>query len=79
MRGATPPRNPPPALAILTTMANPSELIDARIQDLNDWRGETLAHIRHLIKQADPDVVEECPTWSRNGRGEASRCGITPD
>jgi hypothetical protein len=50
----------------------PSDLIDARIQELGDWRGETLARIRKLIKQADPDVVEEwkwrgVPTWYRDG------------
>jgi hypothetical protein len=38
---------------------SPSELIDARIHELDDWRGETLARVRALIKQADPDVVEE--------------------
>jgi len=51
---------------------SPSQLIDARIKELDDWRGETLAHIRKLIKEADPDVVEEwkwrgVPTWYRNG------------
>ena len=50
----------------------PSRLIDARIKDLGDWRGETLAHVRALIKQADPDVVEEwkwrgVPVWSHDG------------
>lgn len=49
-----------------------SQLIDARIKDLNDWRGKTLARIRALIKQADPDVVEEwkwrgVPVWSHAG------------
>jgi hypothetical protein len=39
--------------------AAPSQLIDARIEELGDWRGETLARVRTLIKQADPDVVEE--------------------
>jgi hypothetical protein len=39
--------------------ASPAQLIDARIKELNDWRGETLARVRTLIKQADPDVVEE--------------------
>ena len=39
--------------------ASPSQLIDARIEELNDWRGETLARIRKLIHEADPDVVEE--------------------
>jgi hypothetical protein len=51
---------------------SPSELIDARISELSDWRGETLARIRTLIKQADPDVVEEwkwrgVPVWSHAG------------
>lgn len=50
----------------------PSELIDARIEELGDWRGEMLARIRTLIKQADPDVVEEwkwrgVPTWYHDG------------
>ena len=49
-----------------------SRQIDARIDELNDWRGETLAHIRALIKQADPDVIEEwkwrgVPVWSHDG------------
>ena len=38
---------------------SPSQLIDARIKELSDWRGETLARIRGLIKQADPEVIEE--------------------
>jgi hypothetical protein len=38
---------------------SPSKQIDARIKELDDWRGKTLAHIRKLIRQADPDVVEE--------------------
>ena len=47
---------------------SPSRLIDGRIKELGDWRGETLARIRALIKQADPDVVEEwkwrgVPVW----------------
>lgn len=51
---------------------SPSELIDARIEELGDWRGEMLARIRTLIKQADPDVVEEwkwrgVPTWYHDG------------
>jgi len=51
---------------------SPSELIDARIQELGDWRGETLAQIRSLIKQADPEVIEEwkwrgVPVWSHSG------------
>ncbi len=57
--------------------ASPSQLIDARIKELSDWRGETLARVRTLIKQADPKVVEEwkwvkptnpgIPVWSHNG------------
>jgi hypothetical protein len=39
--------------------APPSQLIDARITELNDWRGETLARVRRLIREADPEVVEE--------------------
>ena len=47
-------------------------LIDARIKELSDWRGETLARIRNLIKQADPEVVEEwkwrgVPVWYHAG------------
>ncbi len=49
----------------------PSQLIDARIAELGGWRGETLARIRALIQQADPDVVEEwkwaVPVWSHAG------------
>ena len=55
-----------------------SQLVDLRIESLGDWRGEMLARIRALIKQADPDVVEECkwvkpsnpwgvPVWSHDG------------
>jgi hypothetical protein len=51
---------------------SPSQLIDARIEELDDWRGETLARVRILIKQADPEVVEEwkwrgVPVWSHAG------------
>lgn len=51
---------------------SPSQLIDERIEELADWRGEMLARIRKLIKQAIPDVVEEwkwrgVPVWSRSG------------
>ena len=50
----------------------PSQLIDARIKELSDWRGEMLARVRILIKQADPEVVEEwkwrgVPVWSHAG------------
>lgn len=48
-----------------------SELIDARIAELGDWRGETLGRLRALVKQADPEVVEEwkwsVPVWSHDG------------
>jgi hypothetical protein len=51
---------------------SPSELIDARIKELGDWRGKVLAEVRALIKQADPDVVEDwkwrgVPVWSHAG------------
>src|SRR5438093_10937643 len=56
---------------------SPSELIDARIEDLGDWRGEMLSRLRALIKETDPDVVEELkwvkatspgvPVWSHDG------------
>lgn len=50
----------------------PSQLIDARIKELGDWRGKTLSRLRTLIKQADPEVVEEVkwrgvPVWSHDG------------
>ena len=55
-----------------TAEASASQLIDARIKELNDWRGETLARVRSLIKDADPEVVEEwkwrgVPVWSHTG------------
>ncbi|MEJ2266118.1 MAG: DUF1801 domain-containing protein [Anaerolineales bacterium] len=56
---------------------SPAQLIDARIEQLDDWRGETLAEVRRLIKQADPEIVEEwkwrkpsnpgTPVWSHSG------------
>jgi hypothetical protein len=50
---------------------SPSQLIDERIAELGDWRGETLARVRGLIMEADPDVVEEWkwrnPVWSHDG------------
>jgi len=51
---------------------SPSELIDARIEDLGDWRGEMLSRLRALIKEADPEAAEEwkwrgTPVWSHNG------------
>jgi hypothetical protein len=59
------------------TVDSPSQSIDARIKELGDWRGKTLAKVRALIKQADPEVVEEwkwrkpsnpgVPVWSHQG------------
>jgi len=56
---------------------SPSQLIDAKIEELGDWRGQTLSRLRGLIKQADPEVVEEwkwrkatnpgVPVWSHHG------------
>ena len=51
---------------------SPSQLIDARIKELGDWRGETLSRLRSLVKEADPEVVEEwkwrgVPVWSHDG------------
>ena len=51
---------------------SPARLIDARIDELDDWRGEVLSRVRALIKRADPDVVEEwkwrgVPVWSHDG------------
>ena len=51
---------------------SPSQLIDSRIKELDDWRGETLSRVRALIKQADPEVIEEwkwrgVPVWSHDG------------
>jgi hypothetical protein len=70
-KSATPPGEPP------------SRLIDGRISELDDWRGATLSHLRSLIKQADPDVVEEwkwnVPVWSHAGlicTGEAYKAVV---
>jgi len=54
------------------TSKSPSQLIDARIKELGDWRGEMLSRLRTLIKQADPEAVEEwkwrgVPVWSHDG------------
>jgi hypothetical protein len=51
---------------------SPSQLIDLRIEELGDWRGELLARLRALVKEADPDIVEEwkwrgVPVWSHDG------------
>ena len=53
-------------------MSKPSDLIDQRIEELDDWRGKTLARLRALIKEADPEIVEEwkwrgVPTWYHDG------------
>jgi hypothetical protein len=55
-----------------TKSESPSRLIDARIKELGDWRGKTLSHLRALIKQALPDVIEEwkwrgVPVWYHDG------------
>ncbi len=54
-----------------TTDKSPSELIDARIEELGDWRGRTLSRLRALIRQADPEAIEEWkwnnPVWSHDG------------
>ena len=60
-----------------TKAESPSRMVDARIRELDDWRGKTLARIRALIKQADPEIVEEwkwqkasspgTPVWSHGG------------
>ena len=60
------------AKAETTDGESPSRLIDARIEDLGDWRGAMLAHVRALIGQADPEVIEEwkwrgVPVWSHDG------------
>src|SRR5450756_3240537 len=56
----------------MTEGESPSRLIDAKIKELDDWRGKTLSHVRALIKQADPEVVEEwkwrgVPVWYHDG------------
>ncbi|HYE85274.1 MAG TPA: DUF1801 domain-containing protein [Vicinamibacterales bacterium] len=65
------------------TTGSASQMIDARIVELGDWRGKTLARLRALIKQADPDVVEEwkwgVPVWSHDGiicTGEAYKKAV---
>src|SRR5436190_19392992 len=55
----------------MTTAESASDLIDRRIEELGDWRGEMLARLRAIIKEADPEVVEEWkwsnPVWSHHG------------
>src|SRR5256885_704086 len=57
---------------VLQTGESASALIDKRIKELGDWRGKTLAKVRQLVKDADPEIVEEwkwmgTPTWSHDG------------
>lgn len=62
----------------------PSKMIDGRIKELGDWRGETLARVRAIIKQADPDVIEEwkwrgVPVWEHDGiicTGESYKAAV---
>ena len=63
--------------------ATPSQLIDARIKELDDWRGDTLSRIRAIIHEADPEVAEEwkwgVPVWSHDGllcTGEAYKAVV---
>jgi hypothetical protein len=72
MKAATPAKKSTSAATKAKATASPSKLIDGRIKELGDWRGETLAHIRKLIHQAVPDVVEEwkwrgVPIWEHAG------------
>jgi hypothetical protein len=58
--------------SVMQKSTSPSKLIDARIKELGDWRGEMLSRLRALIKQVDPEVVEEwkwrgVPVWSHDG------------
>lgn len=67
----------------MSTTPQPAELIDARIRELNDWRGPILAHVRTLIKGADPEVLEswkwQVPVWEHGGiicTGEAYKKAV---
>src|SRR5262249_32291299 len=56
----------------IKTRGSPSQLIDARIKELGDWRGQLLGRVREMVKEADPDVVEEWewrggPVWGHDG------------
>src|SRR5215469_3126271 len=71
-KATTTPAKRKTGTAKATAGASPSALIDGRIEELADWRGETLARVRALIKAADPEVVEEwkwrgVPVWSHAG------------
>ena len=68
-RTSTPTKKSPSSS---TSDSSASELIDGRIRELNDWRGETLARIRQIIKRADPEVIEDwkwrgVPVWEHAG------------
>jgi hypothetical protein len=72
MKKATTMKKSKRAATIAKGAASPTALIDARIQELGDWRGEALARVRKIIKQACPDVVEEwkwrgVPVWEHDG------------
>jgi hypothetical protein len=72
MAGKTSGETAEGAKSAATAEDSPSRLIDARIRELGDWRGETLARVRALIRQADPEAVEEwkwrgVPVWSHAG------------
>jgi hypothetical protein len=65
-------KNSGPQKSKSASQKSPSQLIDARIKELGDWRGETLARVRHLVKEACPDVVEAwkwrgVPVWEHAG------------
>jgi hypothetical protein len=69
--------------SVTTKGESPSRLIDARIKELGGWRGKMLAHLRALVKQADPEVIEEwkwgVPVWSHDGiicTGEAYKSAV---
>jgi hypothetical protein len=68
----TPTKKATKKTATKASKDSPSKLIDGRIKELGDWRGDTLAQVRKIIKQADPNVVEEwkwrgVPTWEHDG------------
>jgi len=72
MKKSTPMKKTESAATKAKTTESPAKLIDARIRELGDWRGDTLARIRSLIKQAVPGVVEEwkwrgVPIWEQGG------------
>ncbi|WP_441517748.1 DUF1801 domain-containing protein [Bradyrhizobium sp. 2TAF24] len=71
-KAATPMKTTKSGATDKQTGDSPSHLIDARIKELGDWRGKTLGRLRALIKEADPDIVEEwkwrgVPVWSHDG------------